>query len=489
MKFKVGTEGQVKIFTVAKDQKIEGYEELMNYLAEKEIFSGKKGELYSDIVYRGQNIILVGLGEEKDINLEEVRKQFNKVAKELISKKIDTANIKHVRLPGLCYKKTAMAIAEGMLNAEYNWDKYKTDAKEAFEVKEVTLEVTVPGKEDKIAEGLIEMVNLQEGVVLARDLVNEPSEYLYPETLAETADIELTPLGVEVEILDKEQIEELGMHAFLAVARGSAKEPKLIVMRYRGAEGSEDILGLVGKGLTYDSGGYAIKTTAGMTGMHTDMGGSGAVIGAMKAIAKNGLKKNVTAVVAACENMIDGSAYKNGDIIKTMQGKTVEVLSTDAEGRLTLADAIYYAVTKENVSSVVDVATLTGAVIMALGSHYIGAVTNDQDTMDRIKKASEIGGEKVWQLPADDDYREMIKSDRADLKNSVPGGAGSITAGLFLENFVEGKPWVHMDIAGTASNPAKGYRAAGATGWPVKTLYYYVKDNDSCNHDGSKCHH
>ena len=490
MNFKVGKDGQVRIFTVTKDQKIEGYEKLMSYLAEKEYFTGNKGEMYSDIVFNGENIILLGMGEADKISLEDVRLSFNKAAKELITKKIETANVKHVRFPNLCYKKTAMAIAEGMLNAEYNWNKYKTDAKEAFKVNEVTFDVTVSGKEDKIAAGLEEIVAIQEGVVLARDLVNEPAEYLYPETLAEVADIELSPLGVEVEIMNQDKIEELGMHAFLAVARGSEKEPKLIVMRYRGAEDSEDILGLVGKGLTYDSGGYAIKTTAGMTGMHTDMGGSGAVIGAMKAIAKNKVKKNVTAVVAACENMIDGKAYKNGDIIKTMQGKTVEILSTDAEGRLTLADAMYYIVTKENVNSVVDVATLTGAVVVALGSHYIGAVSNDQETMDKVKKASEVGGEKVWQLPADDEYREMVKSERADLRNSVPGGAGSITAGLFLEHFVEGKPWVHLDIAGTANNSAaKGYKAAGATGWPVKTLYYYVKDNDSCNPDGSKCHH
>lgn len=489
MNFKIGKVGEVRIVPVLKDEIINEYKELMEYLKEKEIFTGNKGQIYSDISFKGSNVILVGMGEEEKVTLEDVRLSYNKVSKELVAKKVSKATLLHKRYKSLCYRKTIMAIVEGMLNAEYTWNKYKTDAKEAFKIEEIGLELTVSGKDDKIMSGVEEMINLQEGIVLTRDLVNEPAEYLYPETLANIAKEELEPLGVEVEILGQKEIEALNMHAYLAVARGSNKEPKFIIMRYNGAKSSEDRVGLVGKGLTYDSGGYGIKTTQGMSTMHTDMGGSGAVIGTMKAIAKNKLEKNVTAVVAACENMIDGGAYKNGDILKTMQGKTVEVLSTDAEGRLTLADALYYIVTKESVKEVVDVATLTGAVIMALGAHYIGAVTNNQDTMDRLKKASEIGGEKVWQLPADDDYREMIKSERADLKNSVPGGAGSITAGLFLENFVENTPWVHLDIAGVCSNPQKGYRAAGATGWPTKTLYYFVKENDSCNKDGSNCHH
>lgn len=489
MNFRVGKEGLVKVFTVTKNQTVKGYEELISYLKEREIFSGNKGEIYSDLGYKGENVILLGLGDEDKITQHDIRMSFNKAAKELKAKKIDSANIKLEKLPNLCYKKTAMAAIEGMLNSEYAFNKYKTDKKEEFKLGEITLDV-LEDKKSKIEDGINEMANLFEGITFARDLVNEPAEYIYPETLAMRAKEELTPLGVEVEIMDKEQVEKLGMKAFIAVGRGSSKELKLIVMRYKGAEGSEDIMGLVGKGLTYDSGGYGIKTTQGMSTMHTDMGGSGAVIGAMKAIAKNKLKKNVTAVVAACENMISGDAYKNGDIIGSMKGKTIEVLSTDAEGRLTLADALYYIITKENVKEVIDVATLTGAVVMALGSHYIGAVTNNDDLMERVKKASTIGGEKIWQLPSDDEYRDMVKSERADLKNSVPGGAGSITAGLFLENFVENTPWVHLDIAGTASNQnAKGYLPAGATGWPVKTLYFYVKGNDSCHHSGEKCSH
>lgn len=473
MKLSVGKIGKVRILPVLKDTILPDHKELMEYLKEKEIFTGKKGQMYSDVVYRGEDVILVGLGEEKDLTSEILRDAFMKVGKELKEKKVEEATVVVERkYENFCYRRTVMAMAEGILNSTYKYDRYKTvDKKDSeFSIKEIAFDV-MEDKKEKIEEALKEIHNIVDGVFLARNLVNEPSEYLYPETLAEEAKKALEPLGVEVEIMGKKEIEKLGMNAFLAVARGSDREPKLIVMRYKGGKKDEPILGLVGKGLTYDSGGYAIKPAPSMADMHTDMGGSAAVIGAMKAIAANKLEKNVTAVVASCENMISGSAYKNGDIIKAMNGMTIEIGNTDAEGRVTLADALYYTATKENVSEIIELATLTGAVIVALGKHYTGAVTNKQEMMDRVVNASRLAGDKIWQLPNDDCYKEMIKGKRGDLLNSVPGGAGSITAGLFLENFVDKKDWVHLDIAGTA------YKDGGATGHPVKTLYFYADTN------------
>lgn len=248
-------------------------------------------------------------------------------------------------------------------------------------------------------------------------------------------------------------------------------------MRWNGDKDSDRKIALVGKGVTYDSGGYSIKPGDSMVTMFNDMAGAAAVIGAMKAIGKSKLEKNVVALVAACENLISGEAYKPGDIIGSMAGKTIEIVSTDAEGRLTLADALYYAATVEKADKIIDVATLTGACVIALGNVNMGAITNNDDLMDEIKEASELAGEPVWQLPSNEEYKEQIKGTFSDLKNSGGRGAGTITAGLFLGEFVNNTPWVHLDIAGKAySSNENGYLPKGATGIPVKTLYNFVKN-------------
>ena len=267
------------------------------------------------------------------------------------------------------------------------------------------------------------------------------------------------------------------MHAFLEVARGSENPPRLIVMKYNGdSENKEDIIGLVGKGLTYDSGGLSIKSTAGMVTMKSDMGGAAAVIGAMSAITKLKAKANVVAVVATCENMISGKCYRPGDIINSMGGKTIEVLNTDAEGRLTLIDAVNYIIEKEHATKVVDIATLTGAVISALGITATGVVANNDFFYNRLEQASKICDEKVWRLPAFDEYKELIKSDIADLKNIGGPKAGTITAGLFIGEFVGEKPWLHLDIAGTSwSEKDSSYESKGGTGCGARLLYHLIK--------------
>lgn len=446
----------------------------------KGLFKGKSGESYSftrtvnDTI---QTVLLVGLGKEEDINLDKVREATGKAIKKL--KELGITNI-FLRVPhteAINLEELIKAMATSAELANYTFNKYKTDTKEEKElnvsisrcgVKEVTKEI-----EDAINEG----VEVAKGIIIARNLVNEPSNVIYPETLAEAAVNAGKESGFEVEVHGVEKIKALKMEAFYNVAKGSVKEPKLIVMRYFGdKDNKENVLGLVGKGLTYDSGGYSIKPTTGMVDMKSDMGGAASVIGALSVIAKRGLKLNVIAVIAACENLISGDAYKPGEVIGSMAGKTIEVVNTDAEGRLTLVDAVHYIITEEKVNEVIDLATLTGAALVALGETTTAVVTNNEGFFNELKSASEYTGDKMWQLPTFDDYKELIKSDIADLKNSGGRFAGTITAGLFIEAFVQDKPWLHLDIAGTAwTSKNSNLGVKGGTGAPVHTLYELAK--------------
>lgn len=485
MKILVGKGGEIEVILVFKeDEKLDKSPDLYSYLRERELFKGNSGEIYSHISYNGSNVILLGLGEKKKLNLESLRKSFYKLGKELMKLKVESAKVEVPKFENLCYRKTNMAIAEGLLQSEYAFEKYLSEKKIKPTVKEFYLDV-LDDKKDKVEDGIEEIINIIEGIFLARDLVNEPAIVMTPVELAKRAKDELEGLGVEVEIYGRDKIEELGMTAFLAVSKGSAIEPQFILMKWNGDSSSDEKLALVGKGLTYDSGGYSIKPGDSMVTMQSDMAGSASVIGVMKAIAKSNLKRNIVGIVAACENLISGEAYKPGDIIGSMAGKTIEVWSTDAEGRLTLADALWYAATVEKANEIVDIATLTGACVVALGSVNTGAITNDDNLMQDIKDAAKLAGEPVWELPNNDEYRDLIKGSFGDLKNTGGRGAGAITAGLFLEEFVNKTPWVHLDIAGTSYFSAeRGYLPKGATGVPVKTLYNLAKrcKGEGCNH-------
>jgi len=266
------------------------------------------------------------------------------------------------------------------------------------------------------------------------------------------------------------------MEAFLMVGKASDSPPRLIVMYHSGNPDSNEVLALVGKGLTYDCGGLSIKTGQGMVGMKGDMAGAAAVIGAMAAISQLKIKANVVGIIAACENMISGKAYKPGDIIGSMAGKSIEVLNTDAEGRITLADAVYYAVAKERATKVLDIATLTGAAIVSLGNVATAVLATDEEFYGKLEQASDLAGEKIWRLPHDEEYKELIKSDVADLRNTSTGGAGTITGGLFVGAFVEKTPWLHLDIAGTAWTSKEGdYHPKGATGVGVRTMFHLAR--------------
>jgi leucyl aminopeptidase len=280
--------------------------------------------------------------------------------------------------------------------------------------------------------------------------------------------------GLEVIILEKEEMRELGMGALLGVARGSEQPPKFIIMKYNGGKTSDMDIALIGKAITFDSGGISIKPSAGMEEMKDDMSGGAAVIAAMGAIARLKPEINVLGLVPATENLPSGSALKPGDVLTQMEGKTIEIISTDAEGRLALSDAIGYA-RKQNVKRIVDIATLTGAIQVALGDVCTGAFANNQELADKVVTAGEEAGERIWQMPMYDEYQELNKSEVADIKNTGGRSAGSITAALFLGEFVGDVPWVHLDIAGTAyTEKRKGYLVKGATGVPVRTLVNLV---------------
>ncbi|WP_055665278.1 leucyl aminopeptidase [Desnuesiella massiliensis] len=453
-------------------------------LKSKERFKAELGQVYlfsERLQGEIKDIIFVGLGKKEELSAEKIRIALANVLKKGKELGIESIAVQAISSDKLCFKRTVKAMVEGMALANYKFDKYKTDRKEG-KLKEIYILNVVEEKVEKAEKAIKEAEALVEATLCARNLVNEPANVITPKELGKKAKAIGKEAGFEVEIFDEKEIEALGMKSFLEVAKGSDNAPRFIVMRYFGDEDNKnDILGLVGKGLTYDSGGYSIKPTDGMVTMKSDMGGAAAVIGAMKAIAETKLKANVVAVVAACENMISGKAYKPGDIISSMAGKTIEVLNTDAEGRLTLIDAVHYVIEKEKATKVIDVATLTGAVLIALGNTTTGVVTNNEEFYNDLQRASELSGEKFWQLPAFDEYKKLIKSDIADLKNIGGRHAGTITAGLFIGEFVQKKPWLHLDIAGTAwADSDKDYITKGGTGAPVRTLYYLVKEKNSC---------
>ena len=441
---------------------------------ESELFKAKKGEIYSfTTFFSGTNkhihIVLAGLGDEKDISSEILMNSFGKAVTTLQSLKAKKPII-FLENISPCVDKIDYLLKsfKAMYLAEYTFENYQTkeDKTQRIDFLDIFTQYSEANRCAKRA------VMFAENTLLVRDLVNEPANMLKPADLAKKAEDALDGLNIDIKIYNKSEIEKLGMTAFLSVAKGSASEPKLIVMNYKGNKKSEEKLALVGKGLTYDSGGYSIKPTDSMMTMKSDMAGAAAVIGAIKSIAEAKLKVNVVAIVAACENMISGESYLPGDLIPTMGGKFVEIVNTDAEGRLTLADAVTFAIENEEATKVVDIATLTGAVLVALGLDYSGVISNDEALFNIVDKASKISNEKIWRLPFDEGIKEKNKSEIADLKNSGGKYAGSSSAGAFIGEFAGEVPWVHIDIAGTSfAEKDQSYCRKGATGYGVELLF------------------
>ena len=359
------------------------------------------------------------------------------------------------------------AVVEGLYLGAYTFTEFKSEAKPAPECA-VTLLSAIPEAEGLVAKAQVNA----EAVCFTRDLVNRPGNVVNPEVLAAEARQLAEQLPLEVEVLDEVQMAERKMGAILAVGQGSANPPRMITLKYNGADDiNKPYVAYVGKGITFDSGGISIKPDDGMGEMKDDMSGAGAVLVAMKAIATLGLKCNVIGILACAENMPGGRAQRPGDIVRAANGKTIEVISTDAEGRMVLADAVDYAC-KLGAQKVIDIATLTGAVIIALGKETSGIVSNDDALVEQIKQAGKFAGENYWQLPSLPECKEAIKSDVADLLNSAGRPGGCITGGLFIGEFVaKDIPWAHLDIGGTSTaTKTSGHKVKGGTGFGTLTL-------------------
>ena len=458
-------------------------------------FKGKAGQsltLLSPAGTRLDLVLVVGLGKPKDVDEQAMHKLGGQIFAALMAgrSKSATVRVDEMDKSDLTAADMAVAIAEGVRLRSYRFDKYQTKNKTDNNGKPALTAMTMRCRGAIKARAAFKARNkVVDGVFLTRDLVTEPPNVIYPDTLAKRCR-DLVRLGVKVEVLGERQMKRLGMGALLGVGQGSVRESKMVVMQWngapkarpakKGARGKPDApICFVGKGVTFDTGGISLKPSAGMEDMKYDMGGSGVVIGLMKALAGRKAKVNAVGVIGLAENMPDGNAQRPSDVVTSMSGQTIEVLNTDAEGRLVLADALHYANNRFKPKFIVDLATLTGAIIIALGSEYAGLFSNNDKLSERLMASGEKIGEKLWRLPQSETFDKMINSDIADMKNISGGrGAGSITAAQFLGRFIGKTPWAHLDIAGvTWTREDLPLAPKGATAFGVRLLDRMVADH------------
>ncbi|RLC91650.1 MAG: leucyl aminopeptidase [Chloroflexi bacterium] len=464
--------GQPGGATGAVDRALDG---AISRLIESGEIKGKLGDvalIHTLGRMRTARVVVAGLGKQPEFALDKVRQVVAEACRFLRKKGARrVATITHgAGVGGIEPEQSARAIAEGAILGLYTFRKHITRDPETSDLEELLVVERDESRVGQLERGCRYGTIVSEAANMARDMINEPANYMTPSNMAEAARQMSADYGLECTVLEREQMRELGMGALLGVAQGSHQEPRFIVLHYRGDPGSQKAIGLVGKGITFDSGGISIKPSEGMAEMKGDMAGGATVMAALSGIARLKPRVNVTALVPATENLPGGAALKPGDVVKAMNGKSVEVVNTDAEGRLILADALCYA-RRLGLSPLVDVATLTNACRIALGKVCTGAFTNNQELVEKVIKAGQEAGERVWQMPMYEEYKEQNKSDVADIKNTGGRFGGAITAAQFLGEFVEDTPWVHLDIAGTAeSDKEKGYLVKGATGVGVRTL-------------------
>jgi leucyl aminopeptidase len=424
-------------------------------------------------------LLLVGLGKAAAFSVEHLRQASASAATTV--RKLGVRTMAIVPPPSdLPAASIGQAITEGALLGLYTLKKYKTVQEDEPQntLQELQILATAGSTQQTLAAGVERGRILAEAVTMARDLINSPGNEVDPSYLAETAKAIAKKASLRCQVLDQKDMRQLRMGCLLGVAQGSMQPPVLIMLDYTPHGTSEAPIVLVGKGITFDSGGISIKPAANMEDMKMDMAGGAAVLGTMQALAQLNYPRRVVGLVPASENLPSGSAIKPGDILRAMSGKTVEVINTDAEGRLVLADALSYAVQKLNPACIIDLATLTGAVVVALGSHATGMMGTDEAMMERLRAAGERSAERVWPLPLFAEYSQQIKSDFADIKNTGAGrDAGSIIGAAFLKEFVGETPWVHLDIAGTAwTRDGKPYIPKGATGVGIRLLVEALYD-------------
>ncbi|PIR07080.1 MAG: leucyl aminopeptidase [Candidatus Komeilibacteria bacterium CG11_big_fil_rev_8_21_14_0_20_36_20] len=455
--------------------------ELILQKIKKQNFIGRKAQTF--VFDRAEQvIILLGTGQAKKLSIEDWRNTAGWII--VCLKKYFANNIGLVVRDWLKgnsdIEHLGQALAEGLVLANYNFDKYKKLDKNKIKVdiKQIVVEISA-AQRTKLGKGWQRGLLLAQGAIKARDLINEPGSQVTPTFLAKEAQqIVKQNKNISVKILDRPAIKKLGMDAFLGVDQGSHQPPKLIHLVYKPKATTKDKIALIGKGITFDSGGLNIKSFEGMAQMKNDMAGAASVLGLFSVISQLNLKVEVHGIIAACENMPSGRALKPGDIVKSMQGKTIEIGNTDAEGRVTLADALTY-IQKQGIKKIIDLATLTGACMVALGTDYAGLFSNNNQLTKELLKATEVSGEKLWRLPLPEEYRQLNKSKVADIRNIPVTRLGEpSTAALFLQEFIEKDViWSHWDIAGPAyaEKPMNSYIPTGGVGFGVRTLLEWLK--------------
>ncbi|MGE0754571.1 MAG: leucyl aminopeptidase [Alphaproteobacteria bacterium] len=472
-----------KLGTVAKQLDKESGGAIAKAVASKR-FSGKPGQ-YSSVVmpakHKTDRVILAGFGKAKDLDLLAIEKLGGGAVPHVEATGSASATFIIEPITGMkpAAKEAAAHIAHGAHLRSWHFDKYftKKTPEEISQLKGITVAVANSAQAANVYKDL---EKLAEGVLLTREVVSEPANVIYPESLAQRC-MELKSLGVEVHVFKEAQMKKLGFGALLGVGQGSTRESHMVVMKYNGLgkASKKAPLAFVGKGVTFDTGGISIKPAAGMEEMKWDMGGAGTVIGLMKALAGRKAKVNVVGAIGLVENMPDGNAQRPGDVVTSYSGQTIEVLNTDAEGRLVLADVLWYTQKHFKPQCIIDLATLTGAIIIALGSSRAGMFSNNDKIATELFNTGKKVGEEVWRLPLADVYDKQINSDIADMQNiGREREAGSITAAQFLQRFVNDVPWAHLDIAGTAwSKKASSLYSGGATGFGVRLLNQWVADH------------
>ena len=439
-------------------------------------FQGKLNETFL-LPLGSQWILLIGVGKQNELTLDRVRQAAGTASRRALAAGFESVARGLLPVKGATAEQVAQAVVEGTVLGTYRFMEFKTRSPdEKKELKAITL--VAPSARDAAAAkaGVRKGLILAEAVVWARDMVNKPSNRLTPTMMAQEAKAAARKFGFRCQVFDPKAQRRLGMNALLGVARGSREPSQFMAMEYKGpGSASKKRLVFLGKGITFDSGGISIKPSEKMELMKYDMSGGAAVLGAMRAVAQLKLPVHLVGLVPATENLPGGSAQKPGDVVKALGGKTIEVINTDAEGRLVLADALGYA-KRYKPAAMVDLATLTGACVVALGQHCMGLMTNNAPWGEQVREAASKAGERAWELPLWPEYTEAVKSDVADVKNVGDGKAGTITAAAFLKEFVGDTPWVHLDIAGVAwADADKGYLRKGGTGVGVRLLVELAK--------------
>ena len=456
---------------------------ITNAIKADKSFEGKKGQVLTVIAPHCTELdvlFIIGIGSKDKADEGLFMSVGGIIASRLNAMKISSSVVVAESIPGVKLEGNHIAsnIALGMKLKNYSFNKYFVDKKDDHQLNIEKVNIFSENADESEA-AFKSLSSVAGGTLLARDLVSEPANYLYPETFAERC-MELKKLGVKLKALKKKEMEKLGMGSLLAVGQGSDKEPHLVVMEWKGGKAKEKPLAFVGKGVTFDTGGINLKPTGHIEDMKYDMGGAAVVTGLMHALAARKAKVNAIGVIGLVENMPSGTAQRPSDVVKSMSGQTIEVDNTDAEGRMVLADAMWYTVTKYKPEFIVDLATLTGAVVVALGDGYAGLFSNDDELAGRIFEAGEKTGEKVWRLPMGEYYDKQINSQIADVKNTGERGrgAGSITAAQFLKRFVKDSKWAHLDIAGVTWTKQGSYICPkGATGFGVRMLDKLVQEH------------